>query len=171
MQYYISFLFFSRSKVQHNNLWKWSLLNKEKEKREKGHMVGMEEEKIGIEEWYLAKNLSLWSCELPYVAPLYLKVVCKCKWWCCHHLTSFCIVQSSNYDLFYVSFLLFTHYLFCHFTLVFIVTPFILVLQTRFNVSSSMLLFSICKIFKFKWWYHDHLAILNIATSFINDLF
>jgi phage protein U len=50
MQYCISFLFFSLSKVQHNNLWKWILLNKEKEKRGKGQMVGMGEEKIGMEE-------------------------------------------------------------------------------------------------------------------------
>ncbi len=58
-----------------------------------------------------------------------------------------------------------------HFSCGFLVIPFILVLRTRFNVSSSMLLFSIYKFFKFKWWYHDHLAILNIAISFINDLF
>jgi hypothetical protein len=50
----------------------------------------------------------------------------------------------------------------------FLVTPFILILQTRFNVSSSMF-FSIYKIFKFKWWYLDHLAIFNIVTCFIND--
>ncbi len=50
----------------------------------------------------------------------------------------------------------------------FLITPFILILQTRLSVGSSMF-FSIYKIFKFKWWYHDHLAIYNIATSFIND--
>jgi phage protein U len=41
------FFFFSLSKVQDNNLW--SLLNKEKEKRGKRQMVGMGEEKIGME--------------------------------------------------------------------------------------------------------------------------
>jgi hypothetical protein len=31
-------------------LWKWTLLNKEKEKRGKGQMVGMGKEKIGMKE-------------------------------------------------------------------------------------------------------------------------
>jgi hypothetical protein len=50
----------------------------------------------------------------------------------------------------------------------FLITPFILILQTRLSVGPSMF-FSIYKIFKYKLWYHDHLAIFNIATSFIHD--
>jgi hypothetical protein len=59
------------------------------------------------------------SCKAPFivnlwilhVAPLYLKVVCKCKWWCCYYLTIFCIAKNSN-NMFQVSFLLYICYLF-----------------------------------------------------------
>lgn len=124
------------------------------------------------------------SCKKSFVVILWAPL-------CCFPLSKGClqvqmVVLSSSYFFFlhcpkfqqwFVLHELLTSYwlrflpFYSHFSYGFLITPFILVLGTRFNISSSMLLFSIYKIFKFKWWYHDHLAIVSIATSFIYHLF
>ncbi len=60
------------------------------------------------------------SCKAPFivilwifhVSPLYLKVVCKCKWWCCYYLTIFWLFKQAFYYLF-VTFFLMLHSLSC----------------------------------------------------------
>ncbi len=107
-------LFFFLSKQY---LLKWSWFNKERrEKRGKGFTNSMLkvkkrslEKKRGLcmEKGYLQKKNSLWSYEFPNVLLLCLWFVYKCSWWCCH-LTILYVVQSSNNDVFQMSF--FTNY-------------------------------------------------------------
>jgi hypothetical protein len=136
-----------------------------------------EKRRLSMEEWYLGKLLSLWPFELPLVAPLGLKVVCKCNWWCCHHFTTSCIVESFNNK--HVSSVFFTNYslpfCLCWTSLLWLFWNFfhfgLAKKVLEFKVSSPMFFLFICNFCNFRWWHHNHLVIPNIIASFISDLF
>lgn len=130
-----------------------------------------------MEEWYLGKLLSLWPFELPHVVLFYLKIVCKCNWWCCYHFTTICIVESFNNK--HVSSLFFTNYslpfCLCWTPLLWLFWNFfhfgVAKKGLKFKVSYPMFFLFICSFCNFRWWDHNHLVIPNIIASFISDLF
>lgn len=116
-----------------------------------------------MKEWYLAKFLLLWYCELPHVVSLYLKVVCKCNWWCCCHLITLSIVESLKNNLFQVSFLFLipTFFLISLFFLVVVLKLLSFGLsQQGFGLwMSFLMLFFIYKFCQLKWWCSNQLVV------------
>ncbi len=97
-------------------LWKCkcSRLNKEKRAKKEGErgfnckhekrrerQVG-KNKKVRYAKLIFCKASSIIVCDVPYVVPPCLEVVYKCKWLYCCHITTICIVESSN-NLFQVS--------------------------------------------------------------------
>ncbi len=104
-----------------------------------------------------------------------------CNWWCCH-LILFNVVESSNNELFQVSFVFLISPCTIRTFFVMLCSPFLWLCCNSFHfgcakqvlrsmVNSTVLFLFIYNFWKFKWWCCGHHAIPNIATSFINNLF
>lgn len=109
--------------------------------------------------WKTSFIVTFWA---PLVAPLGLKVGCKCNWWCCHHFTTSCIVESFNNK--HVSSVFFTNYslpfCLCWTSLLWNFFHFGLAKKVlEFKVSSPLFFLFICNFCNFRWCHHNHLVI------------
>jgi hypothetical protein len=125
-----------------------------------------------VDRWYLAKLFPWWYYEFPTFL-LYLNIVCKCSWWCCH-LIILCIVENSNNNLFQVNFfinysysfvMLHSHFLWLFYNSIYFGQ------DCKYGLGWTIPCCCSSTIIFANLWHHGNLATPNIVTSFINDLF